>query len=95
MMIHNLVADKLKSYDDVMHEREMLEFAIDAFLRSKGWTHTSSTPGCLWLWCKTLKWSETNRDDRAKGGFRKTWHTKHVMTDKKTALWIQRTLDDQ
>lgn len=35
-------------------QEEQLGFRIDAFLRIRGWRHTSSTPGCLWLWCKTI-----------------------------------------
>lgn len=29
-------------------------FEIDAFLRSKGWRHTSHTPAHLWLWERNL-----------------------------------------
>lgn len=39
---------------DVQYEREQLEFEVDALLRKRGWKHTSSTPGCHWLWEKTL-----------------------------------------
>lgn len=39
---------------DVRYEREMLEYAVDAFLRSKGWKATCSTPGSFWLWTKTI-----------------------------------------
>lgn len=84
----------MKSYEDVQCAREELEFTVDRFLRSKGWVHTSSTPGSYWRWCKRVSWVETNRDDSKKSGFRKTTHTKDVMTDKETALSIQRFLDD-
>jgi len=36
--------------DEIRYQGEMLDHRIDAFLRSKGWKHTSSTPGCIWLW---------------------------------------------
>jgi hypothetical protein len=27
---------------------------MDAFLRSRGWAYTSSTPASYWLWCKII-----------------------------------------
>jgi hypothetical protein len=42
-----------KSYDSIERLREELEWAEDAYLRQHGWTYTSNTPGCLWLWQKT------------------------------------------
>jgi hypothetical protein len=33
---------------------EQLSYRVDAFLRSRGWKHTSSTPGSYWLWHKTI-----------------------------------------
>lgn len=88
-----LPRSRFKSLDDVRHEREMLEYEVDAFLRSKGWTHSSSTPGCFWLWCKTITWTETQRD-HVKGGFKRITHTIDVLTDKDTALSIQDALDE-
>lgn len=43
--------------DDYSHryEREQLGFREAAWLRAKGWKHTSSTPGCFWLWMKTIE----------------------------------------
>jgi hypothetical protein len=35
---------------EVRYQREMLGHRVDAFLRGAGWHHTSSTPGCVWLW---------------------------------------------
>ena len=40
------------SYQPLVWQREQLGFAEDAYLRSHGWTQTSNTPGCLWLWQK-------------------------------------------
>ena len=34
--------------------REMLEFEVDAFLRRKGWTSTTATPGCYLAWERTV-----------------------------------------
>lgn len=40
----------IKNVYEARGKREDVEYEIDAFLRSKGWNHTSSTPGCLWMW---------------------------------------------
>lgn len=92
----------MNSYDDVSHGRETLEYAVDTFLRKKGWTHTCSTPGSLWLWEKEVEWhthelvrrsvAHAPTGDRK---FRKVRHKRLVMTDKETALRIQRALDDK
>lgn len=34
--------------------RVELEERERTFLRSRGWTHTSSTPGFVWMWQRTL-----------------------------------------
>jgi hypothetical protein len=44
----------LKNVDDVRYEREQLEFRVDAFLRTRGWKHSSSNPASIWLWEKAL-----------------------------------------
>ena len=45
-------------------QEEQHGFRIDAFLRSRGWGHTSSTPGSLWLWTKRIA-GKTYYVDRA------------------------------
>jgi hypothetical protein len=35
-------------------QEEQYGFRVDAFLRSRGWRHTSSTPGSYWMWHKTI-----------------------------------------
>lgn len=45
-----------------------------AFLRGRGWNHTSHTPGCLWLWEK----------DIARDGV-----TQRVVVSDQTALAIE------
>ena len=82
----------MKTTDDARYEREMLEFKIDALLRAKGWTHTSSTPGCFWLWTKTVKWTTHNIIPGTKR-FKKTKHAQLLMVDKDTALAMQGHLD--
>lgn len=34
--------------------KDEYEFAADDWLSQNGWHHTSSTPGCFWLWVKDL-----------------------------------------
>lgn len=85
---------KLNSYEDVRQEKSKLNLAVDAFLRRRGWVRTSSTPGSNWLWCKKVTWTEL-KPKRAKGRFRAKTQTKEIMTNKQTALFIQRALDDK
>ena len=35
---------------EIEQRRERLWFEIEAFLRSRGWKHTSKTPGSHWMW---------------------------------------------
>ena len=44
----------MRTIDEINAARDEVEFGIAAFLRAKGWRHTSSTPGCFWLWEKTI-----------------------------------------
>lgn len=44
------------------HQR--IEEEVGQVLRKQGWTHTSSTPGCLWLWEKKLPDGRTVLVDR-------------------------------
>jgi hypothetical protein len=48
-------AGNIGSTAEVRWQEEQLGFRIDAFLRSRGWAKTSSTPGSLWLWTKPIK----------------------------------------
>jgi len=34
--------------------REEVSFLIEGFLTKKGWKHTCSLPGALWLWSKEV-----------------------------------------
>jgi hypothetical protein len=45
---------KLNTILDVDHARQEVEFAVDAFLKARGWKSTCSNPASLWLWEKTL-----------------------------------------
>lgn len=44
----------MKNVEDVLFEREQLEFEVDALLRRNGWKNTSNNPCHIWLWEKTL-----------------------------------------
>jgi hypothetical protein len=54
-------AGPIGSASEVTWQKEQLGFRIDAFLRSRGWTHTSSTPGCFWMRAEADRLRETNR----------------------------------
>lgn len=45
----------MDSFDVIDAEIEQQDFKKDALLRKRGWQHTSSTPGCIWLWKKEIK----------------------------------------
>mgnify|MGYP001596777083 CR=1 FL=1 len=36
-------------------KRDELQHRTEAYLRAKGWEHTSSTVGCYWMWFKTVE----------------------------------------
>ncbi len=84
----------MKTVGEVTHARVMLDFEVDSFLRSKGWEHTSQTPGCLWLWTKLVTWT-TLEFPKKRGRWTKVKHERLVMTDKEHALRIQSSLDDE
>lgn len=35
-------------------DRRELDDRTEAYLRAKGWKHTSQTVGCYWMWFKTI-----------------------------------------
>ena len=47
-------AGAIGSVAEAKWQGEQLQFRVDAFLRSRGWTHSSSTPGSFWMWSKTI-----------------------------------------
>lgn len=55
MRLEDFEVPKITSAGAVTYLREQLEFAVDAFLRSRGFESTSLTPGCLWLWRAVLE----------------------------------------
>ena len=42
---------------DIEDARAEVDHTRDKFLRSRGWHHTSNTPGSYWLWCR--EWGGT------------------------------------
>lgn len=40
--------------EDIDNAASRHVFEIEAFLRSKGWRHTSHTPAHLWLWERNI-----------------------------------------
>ncbi len=46
--------DDLKTAADFQDFQDALRHMQGAFLRRRGWSHTCSWPGALWLWEKTL-----------------------------------------
>jgi len=51
-------AGPIGSTSEARWQEEQLVFRVDAFLRSRGWADTSSTPGCFWMWTKMIKGQE-------------------------------------
>lgn len=45
---------KVRSVAHLNWLEERLGFDSDAFLRSRGWAHSSSHPGSYWLWSKEI-----------------------------------------
>lgn len=44
----------MKSVEDIRQAQELLNMQVEEFLRFNGWKHTSSTPGCYWMWQKEI-----------------------------------------
>lgn len=42
--------DRIDTVQEARHQREMLGYREDNFLRRKGWKHTSGTPGSFCMW---------------------------------------------
>lgn len=72
--LFNAVRDAENDLKRVRHE----------YLRATGWTYTSNTPGCLWLWIKEAP--PSRRKGRA--------NSATMMLDEGTAFAMQRSWDD-
>lgn len=44
----------LDAVAEISGQAEDVKHATFKLLRSRGWEYTSSTPGCFWMWQKTL-----------------------------------------
>ena len=51
-------AGPIGSTSEARWQEEQLGFRLDAFLRKRGWAHTSSTPGSFWMWTKLVNGQE-------------------------------------
>ena len=51
-------AGPIGSTSEARWQAEQLGFRLDAFLRKRGWGHTSSTPGSFWMWTKMVNGQE-------------------------------------
>jgi hypothetical protein len=40
------------AHEEIREERERLDYRESRWLTSRGWTYTSKTPGCYWMWQK-------------------------------------------
>lgn len=73
--LFNAIKDAENELERVQHE----------YLRATGWTYTSDTPGCLWLWQKETP--ESRRKKGAPAG-------RVMLLDTDTAFAMQRHWDD-
>jgi len=55
----------LKSMRDLYNTAQEVVYAEERWLRSRGWQHTSDTPGCYWLWIKPVDQGRTAMCDRS------------------------------
>lgn len=69
---------KPKTDCEIQNAENELEAAQNRYLRSHGWRHTSSSPGCLWMWVK-----ECEVED-------KVGQKCLIMVDTKTAVSMQK-----
>lgn len=70
---------------DYRFEKEQLGFRAADHLRKKGWTHTSATPGCFWLWMRTIP---------PGAGTRAVPEGTVILADQEMALALQLRIDD-
>lgn len=54
-----------RAYTPIEQARLELEQEENRYLRSHGWTETSDTPGCLWLWRKATPKGEVLLVDKS------------------------------
>lgn len=66
----------------VWEAREAYQDAQDAYLRQRGWNHTSNNPACMWLWYKPLPDADNDFTMRV-----------IVMVDRDTAVNMQECAD--
>lgn len=48
------MTNSIQNVDEYKSAVEDLRHEAEAHLRKSGWKHTSSTPGCYWMWEKEM-----------------------------------------
>ncbi len=73
-------------FNAIQDAKNELEHRQHEYLRATGWTYTSETPGCLWLWQKE---APKPRDPKSK-----TAAGRIMLLSTDTAFAMQRHWDD-
>lgn len=79
---------RVEMLNAIQDAKNALEAAEHHYLRSTGWTYTSATPGCLWLWQKETPKSRDPRDEKRHSAGR------IMLLSTDTAFAMQRHWDD-
>lgn len=77
---------RVAMFNAIQAAKNELERAEHEYLRTTGWTYTSETPGCLWLWEKTCPAPRDPKSKRVAG--------RVMLLDTSTAFAMQRHWDD-
>jgi hypothetical protein len=56
-------------YREIQDQRSSTEDRLNIWLRNNGWEHTSSTPGCYWMWRKNEFFCDTATAERIESHF--------------------------
>src|SRR6185503_10384889 len=79
---------RIRMLNAIQDAKNDLERAEHEYLRATGWSNTSSTPGCLWLWQKATPAPRDERDAaRSPAG-------RIMLLSTDTALSMQRHWDE-
>ncbi len=76
---------RVEMFNAIKDAENELERVRHEYLRATGWTYTSDTPGCLWLWQKEAPKSRRGKDTH--GG-------RVMLLSTDTAFSMQRSWDD-
>lgn len=79
---------EIRTVEDLKWLDEQVGFAKDAFLRKRGWWHSSDNVGSLWLWSKTIE-----SDVYERGKLVGTKSVAYHGVSRDVALHMEATLD--